>query len=199
MRLESSLDTALTRIPENPSDDADEEDLSNPLTHTISEPKGTVVDRKAGVVSRLNERRLTTGPHIANPGMNGFPEDGQSEFGAPRAQVQNGEPMQGDGSVVPANPIHSNKESAAELVASVLRIMREKETLHRPLRHDRARIKSHQPNEVLAAKFERHVNDELGRHNLSEFTTKKWLRISTWWLLKVPIHSVPSSVRAALI
>lgn len=209
MRLESSLDTALTRIPENPSDDEDEEYLSNPLTHTISEPKGTVVDRKAGVVSGLNGRRLTTGSHIANPGMNGFPEyapllseDGQSEFGVSGAQVQNGEPMQGDGSVVPANGIHSNEESAAELVASVLRIMREKEApLHRPLRHDRARIKNHQPNEVLAAKFQRHVNDELERHNRlsSTFTTKKWLRISTWWLLKVPIHSVPSSVRAALI
>lgn len=207
MRLESSLDTALTRIPENPSDDENEEYLLNPLIHTISEPKGTVADRKAGVVSGLNGRRLTTGSHIANPGMNGFPEnapllseDGQSEFGVSGAQVQNVEPMQGDGSVVPANGIHSNEESAAELVASVLRIMREKETLHRPLRHDRARIKNHQPNEVLAAKFERLLNDELERHNrLSTFTTKKWLRISTWWLLKVPIHSVPSSVRAALI
>lgn len=197
----------MTRIPENPSDDEDEEYLSNPLTHTISEPKGTVVDRKAGVVSGLNGRRLTTGSHIANPGMNGFPENarlssegGQSEVGVSDPQVQNGEPMQGDGSVVPASGIHSNEESAAELVASVLRIMREKETLHRPLRHDRARIKSHQPNEVLAAKFQRHVNDELELHNrLSTFPTKKWLRISTWWLLKVPIHSVPSSVRAALI
>ena len=191
MRLECSLDTALTRIPENPSDDEDEADVSNPLTHTISEPKGTVDDRKAGVVLGFNGRRLTTGSHIAKPGVNGSSEyapllsnDGQSEVGAFRAPVKK----------------HSNEESAAELVASVLRIMREKETLHRPLRHDRARIKNHQPNGVLAAKFAEHVNDELGPHNrLRRLTTKKWLRISTWWLLKVPIHSVPLSVRAALI
>lgn len=203
MRLESSLDTALTRIPENPSDDEDDADLFNPLTHTVSEPKGTVDDRKAKVVSGLDGRRQTTGSHIANPGMNGLfghapllSEDGQSEFGESRAWVKNGEPMKGNGSDVP----DSNEKSAAELVASVLRIMREKETLHRPLRYDRARIKNHQPDEVLAAKFEKHVNDELELHNrLSTFTTKKWLRISTWWLLKVPIHSVPLSVRAALI
>lgn len=129
----STLETALTRIPKVPSADEDEANDPNPLTHTISEPKGTVNDRKAGVVS---------------------------EF------------------------IHSNEESVADLVASVLRTMRKKEALHRPLRHDQARIKNHQPNEVLAAKFGKLVNDELERHNRN-ITTKEWLRISTWWLLKV--------------
>lgn len=172
MRLERSLDTALARIPENPSDDEVEAGVPIPLTQTTSEPKGTT-DHKAGVMSR-SKRRLTTGSAIANPG------------------IHNGE---GIGSGLPAN-----EESTAELVASVLRIIKEKETLRRPLRHGRARIKNHQPNEDLAAKFEEHVNDELASHNrLSTFTTKKWLRISTWWLLKVPIHSVPSSVKAALI
>lgn len=204
MKLESSLETALIRIPKVPSADEDEADDPNPLTHTISEPKGTVDDHKAGVVSGFNGRRPTTDSNIANPGMNGFSEytpllseNGQS---ASRAQVRNGEQMQGDGSVVPANRIDSNEEGVAELVASVLRTMRKRETLHRPLRHDRARIKNHQPNEVLAAKFGKHVKDELERHNRHfTFTTKKWLRISTWWLLKVPIHSVPLSVSAALI
>ena len=86
-----------------------------------------------------------------------------------------------------------------ELVAEVNKILRERETFRRPLRYDRPRIKNHQPSTVLSEIFERHVNDELKRHSLNTFTTKKWLRISTWWLLKVPIHSVPLSLRAALM
>lgn len=83
------------------------------------------------------------------------------------------------------------EKSPDELVAEVIKTLREKEAFHRPLRHDRPRIRNHQPNNVLSEIFEKHVNDELKRHSLNTFTMKKWLRISTWWLLKVPIHSVP--------
>lgn len=83
------------------------------------------------------------------------------------------------------------EQSPDELVAEVIKKLREKEAFHRPLRHDRPRIRNHQPNCVLSEIFEKHVNDELKRYSLHTFTTKKWLRISTWWLLKVPIHSVP--------
>lgn len=211
LRLENSLDTALTRIPEVPSDAEDEAEVY-PLTQTLSEPKGKM-DRKFEVVPGLNGRRVTTGSHVANPGMNGFSgstpllfEDDLSESGIFPAPMRNGEQVQVNGSIVPEQRLDSaedgtyrSEESAAEIVAGVIRILREKETLHRPLRHDRARIKNHQPNKILAEKFEKHVNDELKRHRLSTFPTKKWLRISTWWLLKVPIHTVPLSLRAALI
>lgn len=207
----------MTRIPEVPSDAEDEADVLNPLTHTISEPKD---DRKSEVGPGLNGRRRTTPSHIANPGMNGFSEstpllseNDRPEFGVFHAQMRNdeqmGEQMKVKRSVVPANRVtpkhvpgsagdrvNHNEESAAELVAGVLRILKEKETFHRPLRHDRARIKNHQPNKVLAEKFGKLVNDELDRHRLSTFSTKKWLRISTWWLLKVPIRSVPLALRA---
>ncbi|MCJ1349550.1 hypothetical protein MMC31_007791, partial [Peltigera leucophlebia] len=219
LRLENSLDTALTRIPEVPSDAEDEADVPNPLTQTLSEPKGKIDDRKSEVVPGLNGRRVTTGSHVANPGMNGFSEstpllfeDDLSGSGICRAPMRNGEQVQVNGSIVPAHRMtpkqrlgsaedgtYRSEESVAEIVAGVIRILREKETLHRPLKHDRARIKNHQPNKILAEKFEKHVSDELKRHRLSTFPTKKWLRISTWWLLKVPIHTVPLSLRAALI
>lgn len=147
MRLESSLDIALSRIPKVPSHTEDETDVSNPISKTTSEPKDPEGDSKSADVSGLK-------------GM---------------------------------------EESPDELVAEVIRILREKETIHRPLRYDRPRIKDHQPNKVLAEKFEKHVNDELKLHTLNTFTTKKWLRISTWWLLKVSMHSVSLSLRAPLI
>lgn len=204
--MERSLDTALARIPEVPSDAEDEVDFPYSLTQTLSEPQGRVDDR---VVPGLNGRRLTTGSHGANPGTNGLSEstpllseDGLSESGVFHAPMRNGEQVQANGSIVPANRITSrrilgssgdrlyhNEESTSEIVASVKRILREKEVFHRPLRHDRARIKNHQPNKMLAEKFDKHVKDELERHRLNTFTTKKWLRISTWWLLKVPIHT----------
>lgn len=147
MRLESSLEIALSRIPKVPTDTEDEADILIPISQTTSEPKDPEADRKSADV-----------PGLAGKG-----------------------------------------QSPDELVAEVIKILREKETSHRPLRYDRPRIKNHQPNRVLSEIFEKHVNDELKRHSLNTFTTKKWLRISTWWLLKVPIHSVPFSLRAALM
>lgn len=147
LRLETSLDIALSRIPKVPSDAEDEAGVPITISQTISEPKDPEGDRKSA----------------DDPGLKG------------------------------------KAESSDELVAEVIRILREKETFHRPLRYDRSRIKNHQPNKVLAEKFDKHVNDELKRHSLNTYTTKKWLRISTWWLLKVPIHCVPLSMRAALI
>lgn len=147
MRLEHSLDVALSRIPKVSSGADDEADVPNPISQTISEPTDLEGDRESADV----------------PGLKG------------------------------------KEKSPDELVAEVMRILREKETFHRPLRYDRPRIKNHQPNTVLAEKFEKHVNDELKRLSLNTFTTKKWLRISTWWLLKVPIHSVTLSLRAALM
>lgn len=147
MRLESSLDLALSRIPKVPSDAEDEEDILNPISQTTSEPKDPEGDRKSADVTGLAGK----------------------------------------------------EQSPDELVAEVIKILRERETIHRPLRHDRPRIKNHQPNRVISEIFEKHVDDELKRHSLYTFTTKKWLRIATWWLLKVPIHSVPSSLRAALM
>lgn len=145
MRLENSLDIALSRISKVPSDAEDEADVLNPISPTISEPKGPEGDRKSADV----------------PGLTG------------------------------------KEQSPDELVAEVIKILREKQTFQRPLRYDRPRIKNHLPNKVLSEKFEKHVNDELERHSLN--TTKKWLRISTWWLLKVPIHSAPLSLRSALM
>lgn len=176
-------------------------------------------DRKPKVVPGIIGRRLTTGSHAANSGMNGFSEsthllseNGRSELGLLHTQMRNGEKKQVNGSLVPANHIipkqipgsaedraYHKGESAAELVAFFWKSLREKETSHRPLRYDRPRIKNHQPIKVLAERFEKHVNDELERHRLNTFPTKKWLRISTWWLLKVPIHSVLLFLRAALI
>lgn len=147
MRLESSLDMALSRIPKVPSDAEDEADILIPISQTTSEPKDPEGDRKSADVAGIAEM----------------------------------------------------ERSPDELVAEVIKTLREKETLHRPLRHDRPRLNNHQPNRVLSEIFEKHVNDELKRHSLNAFTTKKWLRISTWWLLKVPIHSFPSSLRAALM
>lgn len=147
MRLESSLDIALSRIPKVPADAEDEADVLNPISQTISEPKEPEGDRKSVDVPGLAEK----------------------------------------------------EQGPDELVAEVIKILRERERSHRPLRYDRPRIKSHQPSKVLSDKFERYVNDELKCHSLNTFTTKQWLRISTWWLLKVPIHSVPLSLRAALM
>lgn len=144
MRLESSLEIALSRISKVPSDAEDEADILIPISQTISEPKDPEGDRKSADV----------------PGLTG------------------------------------KEQSPDELVAEVIKILREKETSHRPLRYDRPRIKNHLPNKVLSEIFEKHVNDELKRHS---FTTKEWLRISTWWLLKVPIHSAPLSLRASLM
>lgn len=144
MRLESSLDTALSRIPKAPSDAEDEADILIPFSQTTSESKDPEGDRKSA-----------------------------------------------DGAGMERSP--------DELVAEVIKTLREKETFHRPLRYDRLRLKNHQPNRVLSEIFEKHVNDELKRHSLNTFTTKRWLRISTWWLLKVPIHSFPLSLRAALM
>lgn len=106
---------------------------------------------------------------------------------------------EGDRKSVDVPGLAEKEPGPDELVAEVNKILRERETFLRPLRYDRSRIKSHQPSRVLSEIFERHVNDELKRHSLNTFTTKKWLRISTWWLLKVPIHSVPLSLRAALM
>lgn len=147
MRLESSLDTALSRIPNAPSDAEDEADVLNPIRQTKSELKDLEGDCKSADV----------------PGLKG------------------------------------KEKSPDELVAEVIRILREKEILNRPLRYDRPRIKNHQPNKVLAEIFENHLNDELKPHSLNTFTTEKWLRISTWWLLKVSIHSISLTIRASLM
>lgn len=147
MRLESSLEIALSRIPKVPSDAEDEADLLTPISQTSYEPKDPEGDRKPADVPELTGK----------------------------------------------------EQSSDELVAEVRRILREKDTFHRPLRYDRLRIQNHLRNKVLSEIFEKHVNDELKRHSLNTFTTKKWLRISTWWLLKVPIHSAPLSLRAALM
>lgn len=106
---------------------------------------------------------------------------------------------EGDRKFANVTGLAGKEQSPDELVAEVLKILRERETFHRQLRYDRLRIKNHQPNRDISKIFEKHVDDELKHDSLSTFATDRWLRIATWWMLKVPIHSAPSSLRAALM
>lgn len=71
-----------------------------------------------------------------------------------------------------------------EVVAEAKRELskiRQKEQLQRPLRIVR-QDKDHQPNDDLKKEFQQLVEDEL---QIRRLNTRDWLRVATWWLLKV--------------
>ena len=85
------------------------------------------------------------------------------------------------------NVVNGNKEkNVVELVADAMRELskiREKEQSLRPLRIER-QDKDHQPDDTLKEQFQNLVDDEL---RLRRLNARDWLRVATWWLLKVPI------------
>lgn len=71
-----------------------------------------------------------------------------------------------------------------EIVAEAKRELskiRQKELAQRPLRIVR-QDKDHQPDDDLKEKFQQHADDEL---QIRRLNTRDWLRVATWWLLKV--------------
>lgn len=56
--------------------------------------------------------------------------------------------------------------------------------MEQSLRQLRIEHKDHQPDDILKEQFQNLVDDELRLRGLD---ARDWLRVATWWLLKVPI------------
>ena len=77
-------------------------------------------------------------------------------------------------------------QNVSEVVADAMKtlsLIRQKEQSARPLRIIR-QDPQHAPDDTLTMRFQEHVNDEL---QIRRLNARDWLRVATWWLLKVPI------------
>jgi hypothetical protein len=77
--------------------------------------------------------------------------------------------------------LQRNVMDAVTNVMQELRQVRLSEQLSRPIRYE-APDKLHKPDREVLVKFENSANDEL---HIRSLDTQDWLRIATWWLLKV--------------
>ena len=78
-------------------------------------------------------------------------------------------------------------QNVGEVVADAMKtlsLIRQKEQSARPLRII-PQDPQHTPDDTLKTRFQEHVNDEL---QIRRLNARDWLRIATWWLLKVPFH-----------
>lgn len=76
---------------------------------------------------------------------------------------------------------HSNVMEAVTSAMHQLRQIRLQEQLSRPIRYE-PQDQLHIPSPEIMKKFESSVNDEL---RIRRLITRDWLRVATWWLLKV--------------
>ena len=207
-RIETKLMTALKRQEaEEEATQVDEDDIDEqtPLTRSITTAT-TLVGGSVGGPGVQGIRRNITGTTLVDPGPK-LPQDSPSliseedtdELGVSYTPMSRKEwPSPDKPILTPAgNPNLDNKinggpfgsfgrksNDVVEIVQEAMKelsIIRQKEQSLRPLRVFR-QDKNHQPDDSLKKQFQQLANDEL---QIRRLNARDWLRVATWWLLKV--------------
>lgn len=152
--------------PSTSDDDASESVGSAPSN---SSPRHTAIS---------NNRRQSSAP-AANRG-----------FGAPRrSPTIVSDSAATIGRIPTANSTAYRDQNFDEAIADArkeLSKIRQRELSSRPLRITR-QDPERRPDSILSERFQRLANDEL---KIRRLNVKDWLRVATWWLLKVHLSSL---------
>lgn len=170
--------------PSMSDEDPSEYATARPYNPSYREKMGSSTKRQSSApTSDRDLRALPPSPRKSDDYANDIAKSLRSRKPQPIA----GEPM----ATIDGIPSADKKHNVAEVIADAMKELskiRQREQSLRPLRVVRQDPEK-RPDNMLSERFQKCADDEL---KIRKLNAKDWLRVATWWLLKVYASSLIS-------